>query len=102
MVEGLLEILGVTAPEGAHEGDEVNFTVHTQNISSVDNFKVELTGGIIDSAEFSLGAGLTKDIPFLFIMPDYNVSITINTYHYEPEVGWVWDVTSVWDVNTWQ
>ncbi len=98
MAEGYLEILGATAPESAHVGDPGVLTVHTQNTESADDFKVELLGGLIGSSEFYLGAGLIKDIPFSFTMPDQDVSITINTYHYEPEVGWVWDTTSVWEL----
>jgi len=98
MAEGFLEILDVTAPEFAHIGDTVDFIVHTQNTGVADDFRVELIDDIIDSAEFYLGAGLTRDIPFSFTMPDNDISITINTYHYEPEVGWVWDNTSVWEL----
>jgi len=101
MAEGFLEIIGITAPSSAHVGDTINFIVHTKNTGGADDFKVELTGDITGSSEFYLGAGLTKDITFSFIMPDKNISIQINTYHWEEEIGWVWDVTSTWDVNRW-
>lgn len=79
--EGFLDITGVTAPGAAHTGDLINFVVHTKNTDATDDFKVELSGDLTDSQEFSLGAGLTKDVPFSFTMPDADVSITINTYH---------------------
>lgn len=100
MAEGFLEITGVTTPTESHVGDLINFTIHTKNTGATDNFRVELSGDLTDSQEFSLGAGLTKNIPFSFIMPNYDISVTINTYHWTP-AGWVWDVTSVWDVNKW-
>lgn len=100
MAEGFLDITGVTSPSTAHIGDIINSEIHTKNLGGDDNFKVELTGDATGSSEFSLAAGLTKDMDFSFIMPDKNVSITINTYHLEEE-GWVWDVTSTWDVNRW-
>ena len=100
-MEGLLEITGVDGPESAHVGDSINFIIHTKNTEASDNFKVELTGNITGSIEFFLNAGLTKDVPFSFIMPDKDASITINTYHWDEEVGWVWDVSSTWDVNKW-
>lgn len=98
--EGFLTITGITAPASAHVGSLINFTGHTKNTGAADTFKVELSGSLTGSTEFSLGAGLTKDIPFSFTMPDANVSITIKTYHLTEE-GWVWDVTSTWDVNWW-
>ena len=114
LAEGFLDITGTevsvycphigavlgTLPK-AHAGDTINLTVHTKNTGADDNFKVELTGDITGLSEFSLGAGLTKDVPFSFTMLNKNVSITINTYHWEEAVGWVWDVSSTWDVNTW-
>jgi len=101
MAEGFLNVTGVTAPTEAHNGDLINFTVHTQNTGSSDDFILELSGYLTDYSEFSLGAGLTKNVPFYFTMPDNNVSITIKTFHWTEE-GWVWDVTSVWGVNWWQ
>ncbi len=101
ITEGFLEVMGITAPTSAHEGDLINFTVHTKNTGATDNFKVELSVDLTGSQEFSLGAGLTKDVPFSFIMPYADVSITINTYHLTEEGDWVWDTSSVWDVNRW-
>lgn len=100
VTEGYLEITGVTAPTAAHVGNLVNFTVHTKNTGVADNFRVELSGGLIGYQEFSLGAGLTKDVTFSFTMPSAQISITIKTFHLTEE-GWVWDVTSTWDVNRW-
>ena len=102
LTEGFLEVMGITTPTSAHVGDTINFTIHTQNTGSVDNFKVELSGDLTGSQEFSLGAGLTKDVPFSFIMPYTDVSITINTYHLTEEGDWVWDTSSVWGVNKWK
>ena len=59
-----------------------------------------MSGNLTGSQEFSLGAGLTKNVNFAFTMLGADVSITIKTYHLTEE-GWVWDVTSVWDVNRW-
>ncbi|GAH17961.1 unnamed protein product, partial [marine sediment metagenome] len=99
--EGFLEILGITAPTEAHNGDIINFTIHTQNTGTTDNFKVELSGDLTGSQEFSLGTGLTRNVPFSFTMPLNDISITINTYHLTEEGDWVWDVSSVWGVNRW-
>ncbi len=99
--EGFLEITGITAPTKAHQGDLINFTIHTKNTGATDNFRVELSGDLTGSQEFSLGEGLTKDAPFSFIMPLNDISIIINTYHLTEEGDWVWDVSSVWDVNRW-
>ena len=96
-----LDIIGVTAPASAHIGETVNFIVHTQNtgyLGAPDTFRVELSGDLIDAVEFSLAYGLTKDLPFSFVMPNKNASITINAYHWEEEVGWVWDISSVWEL----
>ena len=101
MAEGFLTITGITqtsqAGAGAHVGETVNFVVHTQNTEGTDNFRVELSGDLIDAVEFSLAAGLTKDLPFSFVMPDKDASITINTYHFTEE-GWAWDSSSVWEL----
>ncbi len=101
ITEGFLEVMGITAPTEAHEGDLINFTFNTKNTGATDNFRVELSGDLTDSQEFSLGVGLTKEVPFSFTMPNYDPSITINTYHLTEEGDWVWDVSSVWDVNRW-
>ena len=162
MAEGFLIITGVTAPASAHVGDLVNFTIHTKNTGASDNFKIELSGSLTGSQEFSLEGGgkcvgtaiscsslpreefclaqcgcswggmigivtegcsgtacpcssfntkeacesqggcswqyPTKDVNFSFTMPNYNISITIKTYHYEEAVGWVWDTSSVWEL----
>lgn len=89
MVEGFLEITGITYPESAIEGDLVEFTIHTQNIGADDNFKIELIGDLTDVIEVSLGAGLTYDPTFQFTMPNHNVNITVNAYHLEVPTGFV-------------
>lgn len=94
MAEGFLNIIGITAPETATLGEIVNFTVHTQNIGIEDNFKVELSGDLTGSQEFSLGTGLTNDIPFSFIMPNHNSNIIVSTYHFEDE-----NLISYWKFN---
>jgi len=83
MAEGFLDITGIDYPETAQKDQGVDIIVHTQNIGDDDDFKVELTGDITASAEFSLGAGLTQDIPFSFTMPDQSITITANTSHLE-------------------
>ncbi len=82
-LEGVLNITGITTSIQSSQGEEITFIVHTKNNGIADNFRVELIGDIINSSEFSLGAGLTKDVTFLFTMPTQNVSITTNTYHME-------------------
>jgi len=102
MAEGFLDILGVDVlPSAVHAGDNVTIIVHTKNIGASDNFNVEMVGDFIDSSEFYLNTGLTKDVIFLFVMPDKDIFLTINTYHYEEKIGWVWDVTSRWDIDRW-
>ena len=98
MAEGFLEITGVTAPSGAHVGETVNFIVHVKNIGVRDEFKVEISGGLTSLQEFRLDADLAKDVEFIFTMPDYDISIIINTYHWLQDVGWVWDTSSVWEL----
>ncbi len=103
ITEGFLELTGVTAPTSAHEGDPINLMVHTKNTGAADDFRVELLAlGETTAGEFYLDAAEPKDVLFFFTMPNYDVSITINTYHLTEEGDWVWDVTSVWDVNRWQ
>lgn len=87
MAEGFLDIVGITYPTSASERESVDIIIHTQNIGADDNLKVELTGDIIDSAEFYLGSGLTQEVPFSFTMPDNNVNITVSTYHWEVPLG---------------
>ena len=96
--EGFLEITGITAPTSAHEGDTINFTVHTKNTGGSDYFKIELSGYLTGSQEFSLGAGLTKNVPFSFTMPNHDITSTVTTYHWKEAVGWVWDTSSVWEL----
>lgn len=94
----VLEILGITAPESAVLNEEVNFTVHTKNTGGGNNFKVELTGYLTDSIEFSLSTLQERDMAFSFTMPNNDVSITVNTYHWLEGIGWVWDSTSAWEL----
>lgn len=105
MAEGFLEITGVTVPEGAHVGDEVEVIVHGENTGADDDFRVELIGDVEfvgrNYREFPLSSGYFVNVYFKFIMPDKDVSIEANSYHWTAE-GWVWDVTSVWNVNWWQ
>ena len=98
MAEGNLDITGITAPESALKDELVNFIIHTQNIGARDDFKVEMSGDFIGLQEFRLDAGLTKDVNFYFTMPNHGISITINTYHWVQDVGWVWDTSSVWEL----
>ncbi len=102
MVEGFLEITGITAPSSASEGNEVNFTIHTKNTGGADDFKVELSGNLTHLVEFYLEGNQELDIDSSFIMPNYNIIVNVTTYHLGEEiVGWIWDTTSVWDVNKW-
>ena len=80
---GFLEIVGVSAPSEATEGDAVQIIIHTKNTGVLDNFKVELSGDLTGSQEFSLDVGLTKDIPFSFTMPNHDATITAKTFHLE-------------------
>ena len=91
VTEGFLDITGVTTPTEAHTGDLINFTVHTQNTGIDDDFRVEIIGGLTDSQEFPLGDELTKDISNSFIMPNTDITTTINTYHWvEPLEPWIY------------
>lgn len=81
--EGFLNITGITYPPSAVEGEIVDFTVHTENTGMDDSFMIELTGDVTGSSEFLLGASLTYNMPFQFIMPNHSVSITVNAYHLE-------------------
>lgn len=89
-------VLG-TLPK-AHAGDTINLTIHTKNTGADDNFKVELIGDETFSSEFFLGANGAAFDMLSFTMLNKNMSITINTYHWEEGVGWVWDNSSVWEL----
>ena len=81
--QGFLDIINVNTPSSAHYGELVNFNINTQNNGGEDNFKIELTGDLVGSQEFSLGEGLTNNFPFSFTMPSQDVIFEINTYHLE-------------------
>jgi len=89
-------------PEG-RKGDSIRIYVEVTNNGMGDDLKTEIIGDVVGEDIFYLGAGMTHISNFYFTMPNKNSNITINTYHWKSEVvGWVWDNSSVWDVNTWQ
>ena len=103
MSEGFLEIINVDAPETAHEGELVNIMVTFENTGGADTFQYEflnLTTGEVRRYEIDLEAGQQLTHGYYFTMPNRDVEIVINTYHFQ-EGTWIWDNTSVWDVDFW-
>lgn len=75
---------------GIHPGDTVSIDMVVKNTGAItDNFKVRTTVGAAlpeESGIMTLGIGLT-DLwsPSTFVMPDTDVGILIETFHYEPD-----------------
>ena len=110
--EGFLDILNVKAKGievyptqnevWANYKEVINVNIVFQNIEDVtDDFKWEAkdqNDNLLGSAEIlSLASGSTMSGSFSFEMPDEEITITVITYHWIEEVGWVRITTFIRD-----
>ncbi len=106
MAEGFLDIIEINAPESAYEGEIINIAIKLQNIGGYDQFNWfvhDLEGNTYIFQGGTFFSGDIENVNFSFTMPNHDMTFIVTTKHWEEEiVGWVWDVTSAWDVNTWQ